>query len=89
MPEHQSQSDHDILVEVKTIQQIMVQDIKEIKDGTTKQIADLAANKADKKDLESLTKTVEELKTYYNRTIGALIIIEVVFGIFVTWLLKG
>lgn len=79
------QSDHDILVEVRTIQKFMVQDVKEIKDGMSLRIAIVEKDKADKKDLEVIIKQMESLKEFHNRTIGALLILQVVFGVMVSW----
>jgi len=51
-------NDHDLLIELKTGQQWLRDDIREIKDGTTKRITDLETLKADKKDLDSLAEEV-------------------------------
>jgi vacuolar-type H+-ATPase subunit H len=53
-----SADDHDLLIELKTRMEGLKDDIKDIKDGTTKRIADLEQNKADRLDLEQLEKEV-------------------------------
>lgn len=42
--------DHDAIVEIKTMQQVMLSEIREIKDGTASRIACLEAEKLDVKD---------------------------------------
>ena len=58
----QANSDHDLILEVKTIQNVMLGEIREIKTGTAQQISDLQKNKLDcgdsyasiyKKDIDS------------------------------------
>jgi hypothetical protein len=46
----QKNNDHDLIIEIKTIQQTMLSEIREIKDGTAKRISDLEACKLDIKD---------------------------------------
>lgn len=42
--------DHDLLIELRTTQQMMLIEIREIKDGTSKRISDLEVNKLNIKD---------------------------------------
>lgn len=83
MPDHHS--DHDLLVKINTIQEIMVRDIKEIKEGTAKDIADLKRDKADKTELNETKQDVADLKKYLYMGIGALTVIQLL----VTYYLKN
>jgi hypothetical protein len=53
-----SADDHDLLIELKTRMEGLKGDIKDIKDGTTKRIADLEQNKADRIDFDRLETEV-------------------------------
>lgn len=78
--------DHDLLIELKTVQTVMLSEIREIKDGTAKRIGDLETNKLDTKnsynacykteveqkfsDLERRMQITEISKTRQNTTMG-------------------
>jgi hypothetical protein len=55
-----TQSDHDLLIELRTEVQNIRNDIKDLKDGTTMRIKYLEENKADKKDVDALLKKVND-----------------------------
>ena len=52
------QSDHDLLIELRTEMQNVRNDIKDLKDGTTLIIQALEQNKADLKMVEALQRTL-------------------------------
>jgi len=50
--------DHDLLIEMRTRLERLSEDIRELKDGTSKRIQDLENYKANKKDFEELKNDV-------------------------------
>jgi hypothetical protein len=52
------QTDHDLLIELRTEVANIRQDIKELKDGTTMRIESLERDKADRHDFEELQNKV-------------------------------
>jgi len=60
MPETITPSDHDLLVEVRTLQNVMFDEIKEIKSGTALDIANLKKDKADRKDIDFVQKKLND-----------------------------
>jgi hypothetical protein len=71
-----TQTDHDLLIELRTEMQNIRNDIKELKDGTTSRIKNVEDGKVDKKDfdilsakvntdLEDRTRKLEESKGNY------------------------
>jgi hypothetical protein len=52
--------DHDLLIELRTEMQNVRRDIKELNDGTASRIKSLEADKADRRDLETIQKKVNE-----------------------------
>lgn len=59
----QSNNDHDLIVELKTLMSGVKDDIKDLKEGTSKRISDLENNKAEKEEFEIVRKQVEILKS--------------------------
>jgi len=87
-------NDHDLILEVKTIQTVMLGEIREIKDGTAKQLSDLQSNKLDikdsypvmyKKDVETALTNhegrVKILETNMTRIIAYGVALMVVVGL--------
>ena len=55
-----SQSDHDLLIELRTEMQNVRNDIKDLKDGTTARIKALEDSKVDLRDFKEIQKRVDE-----------------------------
>ena len=54
------ESDHDLLVELRTEMRAVRNDLKDIKEGTSKDIADLKKDKADRVEVDKLQKVIDE-----------------------------
>lgn len=63
-----SADDHDLLIELKTRMEGLKDDIKDIRDGTTKRICDLEENSAKKEDLGELQIRLEQLSNEVHTT---------------------
>jgi hypothetical protein len=55
-----SQSDHDLLIELRTEMQNVRNDIRDLKDGTATRIKCLEDNKVDLKDFKEIQKKLDE-----------------------------
>lgn len=77
-------NDHDLILEVKTIQNVMLGEIREIKQGTAQQITDLQNNKLDIKDSypraykEGVEKILNDHEDRIRANTGRLIVIATV-----------
>jgi hypothetical protein len=89
------QSDHDVLIELRTEVKGMRVDIRDLKDGTTKQLSDLEhqaseleKNKASKKDLDATNERLERITTRQNLMIGGLLVINILLPFIFKYLFK-
>ena len=60
---HERQNDHDILIEVRTLQKVMYEDLKELKDGTATRLYDLEKNKVNQAEFAKHELRLENLET--------------------------
>lgn len=89
------QSDHDVLIELRTEVKGMRTDIRDLKDGTTKRLADLEhqaieleKNKASKVDLDTTNERLERITTRQNLMIGGLLVINILLPFIFKYLFK-
>lgn len=85
MIDEKHSADHDLLVTIHTKLERALDDIRELKDGTTSRITHLEAEKTDRKDFETLQKDYDNRLKWLERIayggIGILSVIEMYFKI--------
>jgi hypothetical protein len=80
-------NDHDLLITVDTKLEILIREVKELKDNTTKRVETLEHEKLDKAEAQRLLKEAEKLhndhesrirrlERYGSAAIGALALLE-------------
>lgn len=86
-------NDHDLLIELRTEVKGMRVDIRDLKDGMTKRLADvehqvieLEKNKASKVDLDTTNQHLDRVSGRQNLMIGGLIVINVLLPFIIKYL---
>lgn len=93
--ETMSQRDHDLLIELKTLMNGLVEDVREIKNQSMKEIGELSGKKADNADLTlalnqfaSLSARVMDLEQFRWKAVGALMAAQPFIAMLTVWVSK-